>query len=87
MALLHFVGNGVWDGKEGLTVPLKKCPIKPYSMENYLIFKFRKFLNHVRPYKDVYQDRTADHDLPKRKRGTQVSLERGCFQRSQMSEF
>lgn len=63
MALLHFVGNGVWDGKEVLTVPLKKCPIKSYSTKNYLIFKFRKLLNHVRPYKDVYQDRTADHTV------------------------
>lgn len=37
MALLHFVGNGVSDGKEGLTVPLKKCPIKSYILYEKLL--------------------------------------------------
>lgn len=63
MALLHFVGNGVWDGKESCTVPLQKCLIKSYCMKNYLIFKFRKRLYHVRTYKNFYQDRTADHTV------------------------
>lgn len=35
-------------------------------MKNYLIFKFRELLNHIKPYKDFYQDITADQsDLPK----------------------
>lgn len=39
------------------------CPqrsIKSHCRKNYLLFKFRELLNHVSPYKDFYQDITAN---------------------------